>query len=87
MYSFCLLISIFYRRKLFRGFCVKKKKILIVLCLGPDLLVGSVLDSLSCLMQCSGFDTPLGKIVQVEGIFPEGSDSIFPKTLSDENTN
>ena len=32
--------------------------------------VGSVLGSLSCLMQRCGFDPPLERIFQVEGIFP-----------------
>ena len=33
-------------------------------------LVGSVLGSLSCLMQCHGFDPPLRRIFPVEGSFP-----------------
>ena len=37
---------------------------------GPEWLVGSVLGSLSCLMQHRGFGTPLGRIFSVEGIFP-----------------
>ena len=31
--------------------------------------MGSVLGSLSCLMQRPGFDTPLGRIFPVEGFF------------------
>ena len=30
---------------------------------------GSVLGSLSCLVQCHGFDPPLGRIFPVEGSF------------------
>ena len=37
---------------------------------GPELLVGSVLASVSCLMQHRGFDPPLRRIFPVEGIFP-----------------
>ena len=37
---------------------------------GPGLLVGSVLGSLSCLMQRRGFHPPLKRILPVEGIFP-----------------
>ena len=45
--------------------------------------VGSVSGSLSCLMQCRGFDPPLRRIIPVEGTFPfrvnMGSDPILPK--------
>ena len=37
---------------------------------GRNSSAGSVLGSLSCLMQCRGFDTHLGRIFPVEGIFP-----------------
>ena len=37
---------------------------------GGDSSVGSVLGSLSCLMQCHGFDTPLRRIFPIEAIFP-----------------
>ena len=37
---------------------------------GLELLVGSVLGSLSCLMQHGGFDPPLRRIFLVEGIYP-----------------
>ena len=37
---------------------------------GLELLVGSVLGSLSCLMQRRGFDPPLRRIFLVEGICP-----------------
>ena len=46
---------------------------------GMEWLVGSVLGSLSYLMQRLWFDPPLGRIFPVEGIFPlefVGSDSI-----------
>ena len=35
---------------------------------GLEYLVGSVLGSLSCLMQCHGFKPPLGRIFPVERI-------------------
>ena len=37
---------------------------------GRNSSVGRVLDSLSCLMQCRGFNPPLRRIFLVEGIFP-----------------
>ena len=37
---------------------------------GPELLIGSVLGLLSCLMQCLGFDSPLGIIFPVAEFFP-----------------
>ena len=46
--------------------------------LGRNSSVGSVLGSLSCLMQRRGFDPPLRKTIAVEGIFPMGSDSTTP---------
>ena len=50
---------------------------------GRNSSVGSVLGSLSCLMQRCGFYPPLRRIFPVEGIFPlgviMGSDSIPPK--------
>ena len=52
--------------------------------LGPESLVGSVLGSPSCLMQCRGFDTP-GENFSGRGDFSlgvnMGSDSIPSKLL------
>ena len=56
---------------------------------GPEYLVGSVLGSLSCLMQHRGFDPPQGEIFSGGGDFSlgvnMGSDSI--QKLSDESIN
>ena len=58
---------------------------------GPEMLVGSMLGSLCCLMQRPGFDPPLGRTFPVEGIFPlELTWVLSPvpkKTLSDESIN
>ena len=56
----------------------------------PLYLTGGVLGSLSCLMQCSGFDPPLGRILSIEGIFPSELTWVLtplPQTLSDERIN
>ena len=49
--------------------------------MGWNSSVGSVLGSLTCVMQCCGFDPPLRGICPVEGIFEVnmGSDSITLK--------
>ena len=57
---------------------------------GPELLVGSVLDSLKCLMQRRGFDLPLGRIFPDEGVFSFKLTWVlttFPANLSDESIN
>ena len=56
----------------------------------PEYLIGSMLGSLSCLMQHHEIAPPLRKMFLVEGIFPlvnMGFNSIPQKPLSDESIN
>ena len=54
-------------------------------------IAGSVLCSLSCLMQSCGFDPPVRRFLSGSGDFylriSMGSDSISPRTLLNENIN
>ena len=51
-----------------RGACMAKTVMVDILCRNSSF--GCVLGSLSCVMQCHGFDPPLGRIFPVERIFP-----------------